>query len=166
GMKLPHKAEVTRRQKPLKSPFVTVPLAGGVPDAGPSVTITLTFTGTGGPAALPGARPLRTGGALREKKKDIPLSFFPACRPRGTAGKVRANADHGFGKKDRGPEEAPLGSNGAAVLKVSLLGPVDFEAALALQRLLVYQVAGDRSGAALLLCEPPPVITVGREGSR
>jgi hypothetical protein len=47
-MKLLHKSGVTRRQKPLKSPFVTVPLAGGVLDADQSVTITLTFIGTGG----------------------------------------------------------------------------------------------------------------------
>src|SRR5262245_29285328 len=67
---------------------------------------------------------------------------------------------------DMGFEEATLRSNGDAVLQVYLLGPVDFEAALALQRLLVYQVAGDRSCAVLLLCEQPPLITVGREGSR
>jgi lipoyl(octanoyl) transferase len=65
-----------------------------------------------------------------------------------------------------GLDEATFRSNGDAVLQVYLLGPVDFEAALALQRLLVYQVAGDRSNAFLLLCEHPPLITVGREGSR
>jgi lipoyl(octanoyl) transferase len=43
---------------------------------------------------------------------------------------------------------------------------VDFDAALALQRYLVYQVSGDRDRAALLLCEHPPLITIGREGSR
>lgn len=53
-----------------------------------------------------------------------------------------------------------------AALQVYLLGPVAFEAALALQRLLVYQVTGDRAQAALLLCEHPPLITVGRHGSR
>jgi lipoyl(octanoyl) transferase len=51
-------------------------------------------------------------------------------------------------------------------LQVYLLGPVEFDAALALQRLLVYQVAGDRASAALVLCEHPPLITVGRHGSR
>jgi lipoyl(octanoyl) transferase len=65
-----------------------------------------------------------------------------------------------------GLEETTLQSNGDAVLQVYLLGSVDFEAALTLQRLLVYQVAGDRSCAALLICEHPPLITVGREGSR
>jgi lipoyl(octanoyl) transferase len=51
-------------------------------------------------------------------------------------------------------------------LQVYLLGSVEFEAALGLQRRLVYQVAGDRDTAALILCEHPPLITVGRSGSR
>jgi lipoyl(octanoyl) transferase len=53
-----------------------------------------------------------------------------------------------------------------SVLQAYLLGLVDFEAALLLQRYLVYQVSGDRQAAALLLCEHPPLITVGRQGSR
>jgi lipoyl(octanoyl) transferase len=52
-----------------------------------------------------------------------------------------------------------------AVLRIYLLGTVDFEAALLLQRRLAYEVAGDRSQAALVLCQHPPVITVGRQGS-
>lgn len=52
------------------------------------------------------------------------------------------------------------------LLQVYLLGSVHFEAALGLQRRLVYQVAGDRDTAALVLCEHPPLITVGRAGSR
>jgi len=51
-------------------------------------------------------------------------------------------------------------------LQVYLLGTVEFEAALALQRRLVYEVSGQPGGAALLLCEHPPLITVGRQGSR
>lgn len=51
-------------------------------------------------------------------------------------------------------------------LQVSLLGAVSFDAALALQRMLVYRTSGDRDSAALLLCEHPPLITVGRHGSR
>jgi lipoyl(octanoyl) transferase len=47
-----------------------------------------------------------------------------------------------------------------------LLGALEFEAALAFQRRLVYQVSGDRSEAFLVLCEHPPLITVGRQGSR
>jgi lipoyl(octanoyl) transferase len=54
----------------------------------------------------------------------------------------------------------------APVLQAYLLGSVEFEAALALQRRLAYNVAGDRSHGALVLCEHPPLITVGRQGSR
>ncbi len=54
-----------------------------------------------------------------------------------------------------------------AALQVHLLGIVDFDAALALQDRLVYELNGrtDQQGA-LLLCEHPPLITIGREGSR
>jgi lipoyl(octanoyl) transferase len=51
-------------------------------------------------------------------------------------------------------------------LRAYLLGTVEFDAALALQRQLAYEVAGDRSAAALVLCEHPAIITVGRQGSR
>src|SRR5437764_10362962 len=61
---------------------------------------------------------------------------------------------------------APAAAAGDSVLQVYLLGVVDFEAALGLQRRLAYEVAGDRTRAALILCEHPPLITVGRQGSR
>ncbi|HEX4591363.1 MAG TPA: lipoyl(octanoyl) transferase LipB [Gemmataceae bacterium] len=51
-------------------------------------------------------------------------------------------------------------------LQVYLLGTVDFEDMLQAQRRIVYEVSGDRSRAALILCEHPPLISVGREGSR
>lgn len=51
-------------------------------------------------------------------------------------------------------------------LQVYLLGSVEFEAALLLQRRLLYDISGDRTQAALVLCEHPPLITVGRHGSR
>src|SRR6478672_12593028 len=60
----------------------------------------------------------------------------------------------------------PTESAGPAALQVYLLGTVEYAAALALQRQLVYHVAGDRGRAALVLCEHPPAITVGRQGSR
>jgi lipoate-protein ligase B len=52
-------------------------------------------------------------------------------------------------------------------LEVYLLGLVDFDSALFLQDRLVYEIAG-RSDAqgALLVCEHPPIVTIGREGSR
>ena len=52
-----------------------------------------------------------------------------------------------------------------SVLRVYLLGSVEFEAALTLQRTLAFQLADERQSAALVLCEHPPLITVGREGS-
>jgi lipoyl(octanoyl) transferase len=59
----------------------------------------------------------------------------------------------------------PVSASSFPVLQAYLLGVVEFEAALNLQRRLVYEVRGDRDQAALLLCEHPPLITVGREGS-
>jgi lipoyl(octanoyl) transferase len=53
-----------------------------------------------------------------------------------------------------------------AALQAYLLGSVEFGVALDLQRLLAYQVAGDRDQAALILCEHPPHVTIGRQGSR
>lgn len=55
----------------------------------------------------------------------------------------------------------------AASLEVYLLGTVDFDAAIALQERLVYEISGraDQQGV-LLLCEHPPVISMGREASR
>lgn len=51
-------------------------------------------------------------------------------------------------------------------LSAYLLGTLDFDAFLALQRRLVYEAGGDRSSGSLVLCEHPPGITIGREGSR
>src|SRR5260370_16077389 len=51
-------------------------------------------------------------------------------------------------------------------LQVYLLPEVDFEAGLRFQRRLHYEISGDRSQSALVLCEHPPLITVGRQGSR
>jgi lipoyl(octanoyl) transferase len=50
-------------------------------------------------------------------------------------------------------------------LEVYLLGTVDFDEVQTLQRRLVYDL-GERPGAALVLCEHPPTISVGRSGSR
>lgn len=60
-------------------------------------------------------------------------------------------------------------SNGAvlsAALEVHLLGLVEFEAVQSLQERLVFEISGrcDQQGA-LLLCEHPPLITLGREAS-
>ena len=50
-------------------------------------------------------------------------------------------------------------------LEVYLLGLVDFQDVLLLQRRIVYEI-GDGQGASLVLCEHPPTISVGRSGSR
>ena len=54
-------------------------------------------------------------------------------------------------------------AGGRAPLRTYLLGSLEFDQALALQRGLVYQLSGG-APAALILCEHPPLITVGRHG--
>ena len=48
--------------------------------------------------------------------------------------------------------------------EIFLLGEIDLDDALALQRRLAYDV-GEGRGGAMILCEHRPVITVGRSGS-
>jgi lipoyl(octanoyl) transferase len=61
----------------------------------------------------------------------------------------------------------PPTANATGSLEVHLLGLVDYDAALALQERLVYEISGrvDTQGV-LLLCEHPPLISIGRQGSR
>lgn len=59
----------------------------------------------------------------------------------------------------------PADARQATGLHVYLLGTVDFDAALSLQRRLVYEIAENRGHAALVLCQHLPLITVGRQGS-
>jgi lipoyl(octanoyl) transferase len=61
---------------------------------------------------------------------------------------------------------SPTAGRPETVLQAYLLGTVDFESLLILQRRLVYDVTGERSRAVLLLCEHPHLVSVGREGSR
>lgn len=50
---------------------------------------------------------------------------------------------------------------------IFLLGTVDFRRCLALQERLVYESCTQASGhIAILICEHPPIITIGRGGSR
>ena len=54
----------------------------------------------------------------------------------------------------------------SGALEVYLLGVVDYDALLVLQERLMREAAQSDDGrAALLVCEHPPLITVGREGS-
>jgi lipoyl(octanoyl) transferase len=50
-------------------------------------------------------------------------------------------------------------------LEVYMLGLVDFADLQCLQKRIVYEL-GDRGGAALILCEHSPTISIGRSGSR
>jgi lipoate-protein ligase B len=55
----------------------------------------------------------------------------------------------------------------AGSLEVYLLGVVDFDSALTLQSQLAAEVAGRRdTQGAVLMCEHPPLVTIGRDGSR
>jgi lipoyl(octanoyl) transferase len=63
------------------------------------------------------------------------------------------------------PSASPQASPPPPPLEVYLLGTVDFDEVQTLQRRLVYDL-GERPGAALILCEHPPTISVGRSGSR
>jgi lipoyl(octanoyl) transferase len=54
----------------------------------------------------------------------------------------------------------------APPLEVFLLGLVDFQEIQRLQRRLVYDLGEGGGGGALVLCEHPPTISVGRSGSR
>jgi lipoyl(octanoyl) transferase len=51
-------------------------------------------------------------------------------------------------------------------LRAYFLGTLEFEAFLAFQRRLVYDISGDRNSSAVVICDHPPGITIGREGSR
>ena len=62
--------------------------------------------------------------------------------------------------------ELPIGAGADSTLQVYLLGAVDFDPLLRLQRRLHFEITGDRRQAALILCEHPYSITVGRQGSR
>lgn len=58
-------------------------------------------------------------------------------------------------------------SDTSDALEVRLLGTVDFESALQLQERMVYELSGrNDTRGQLLICEHPPIITIGREGSR
>ncbi len=50
-------------------------------------------------------------------------------------------------------------------LQVYLLGAIDYEGMLRFQQRMVYEISGDRTRGLLVLCEHPPLISVGREGS-
>jgi lipoyl(octanoyl) transferase len=58
-----------------------------------------------------------------------------------------------------------LPSSNSPLLRAYLLGTLEFDAVVRLQRSLAFQLSEVDAGGALLLCEHPPLITVGRHGS-
>lgn len=62
--------------------------------------------------------------------------------------------------------EVPECAGAATTLQVYLLGCVGLDSLMRLQRRLHFEISGDRRQAALIVCEHPPTITVGRHGSR
>ncbi len=61
----------------------------------------------------------------------------------------------------------PTAAAAGRALEAHLLGQIDFDTALALQQRLVYEAGGRRDESiTLLVCEHPPIITIGRGGSR
>jgi lipoyl(octanoyl) transferase len=60
-------------------------------------------------------------------------------------------------------DTAPSGTD--LLLRAYLLGTVEFDAALRLQRRLQFEIGSQRSQGALILCEHPPLVSVGRQGS-
>jgi lipoyl(octanoyl) transferase len=69
-----------------------------------------------------------------------------------------------LGTMVKGDSSTPVGP--PAALQAYLLGTLDLDAALRLQRRLHFDVAGQPDAAALIVCEHPTQITVGRLGSR
>lgn len=52
-----------------------------------------------------------------------------------------------------------------SVLEAYLFGLMDFDAALHMQQRFIDQVEADRQRSFLMLCEHPPLVSVGRQGS-
>ncbi len=52
------------------------------------------------------------------------------------------------------------------VVQAYLLGQLDLDAVQTLQRRLSYEIAGDPTCSAVIVCDHPLCITIGREGSR
>lgn len=64
------------------------------------------------------------------------------------------------------PQAEPVLHTPGRALSAYLLGELGFDTFLPLQRRLVYDITGDRDAAAVVVCEHPPGVTIGREGSR
>jgi lipoyl(octanoyl) transferase len=66
-----------------------------------------------------------------------------------------------------GPDDSPDSPHGPVSVLFHLLGNLPFDSFLALQRRLVYELGTEtRARIVVLICEHPPLITIGRRGSR
>ena len=65
----------------------------------------------------------------------------------------------------QGTVSTPIPQTVGPAVQAYLLGTLDLPAALAFQRRLVYDISGERGTGAVILCEHPASITVGRAGS-
>jgi lipoyl(octanoyl) transferase len=75
-----------------------------------------------------------------------------SCEPKGpTVSRDAPSTDH---------------TTGTQAVQAYLLGTLTFDATQALLHRLAYEVTGDPTCAAVILCDHPREITVGREGSR
>src|SRR5262249_14472239 len=140
----------------------------------------------GGKAKSASSFPLPScrGGGAADKVKRLLAEILTEHRQRASAGRERlpwatpagarpvSPGCRGRGRARRGGERVPPGDgDGPAprddrpALPVSRRGLVELGAALRLRRQLVYHPPGEGGQAALLLGEPPPLITVGRQGS-
>ena len=63
------------------------------------------------------------------------------------------------------PDDPPPSARPGVVGRAYLLGTVPVAAADAHQRRLVYEVSGDPATAAVLVCDHPAGVTIGRDGS-
>jgi lipoyl(octanoyl) transferase len=64
-------------------------------------------------------------------------------------------------------QEWDMSRRTSPLLEVYLLGLMDYESAWQMQQRLVYEVGGAEGRlAALAVCEHPPLVTIGRSGSR
>jgi lipoyl(octanoyl) transferase len=69
--------------------------------------------------------------------------------------------------RDTDPDLGALaGGSSPRILRAYLLGSVEWDQVLHMQRRLIYEVSGTSGSSAVLICEHPPSITIGREGSR
>jgi lipoyl(octanoyl) transferase len=79
---------------------------------------------------------------------------------------VSGEIQHASTQPVNDPSPSPAIHPSPRALRAYFLGTLAFDDLLALQRRLVYDIGGDRRAGAVVVCDHPPGITIGREGSR